>query len=49
MSVLEAIKTFEEISNLKLNYNIGKKRDGDVEAIFSDTSLSEKELNWKQA
>ena len=47
VSVLEAINAFEKISNKKLSYNIGPKRDGDVEAIFSDTTLSEKELKWK--
>jgi UDP-glucose 4-epimerase len=46
VSVLEAIKTFEEISNLKLNYFIGERREGDVAAIFSDTAKSKKELGW---
>jgi len=47
VSVIEAITAFEKISNKKLNYTIGPKRAGDVEAIYSDTSLSEKELGWK--
>ncbi|HEX8515661.1 MAG TPA: UDP-glucose 4-epimerase GalE [Bacteroidia bacterium] len=47
ISVLEAITAFEKISGVKLNYTIGKKRDGDVVAIYSDTSYSEKELGWK--
>lgn len=47
VSVLEAIHAFEKTSNKKLNYSIGPKREGDVEAIYSDTTLSEKELGWK--
>jgi UDP-glucose 4-epimerase len=47
VSVLEAINAFEKVSGQKLNYKIGEKRPGDVCAIYSDTSLSEKELGWK--
>jgi UDP-glucose 4-epimerase len=47
VSVLEAIDAFENISKKKLNYTIGPKREGDIEAIYSDTTLSEKELGWK--
>jgi UDP-glucose 4-epimerase len=47
VSVLEAINAFEKVSGQKLNYRIGEKRPGDVGAIYSDTSLSEKELGWK--
>ncbi len=47
VSVLEAIHAFEKISGQKLDYIIGPKREGDVSAIYSDTFLSEKELNWK--
>ncbi len=46
VSVLEAINTFEKISGQKLNYIIGDKRPGDVEAIYSDTLKSESELGW---
>ncbi|OFY85166.1 MAG: UDP-glucose 4-epimerase GalE [Bacteroidetes bacterium RIFCSPLOWO2_12_FULL_35_15] len=47
VSVLEAIQAFEKITNEKLKYSIGPKRAGDVAAIYSDTTLSEKELGWK--
>jgi UDP-glucose 4-epimerase len=47
VSVLEAIQAFEKISNKKLNYSFGPKREGDVVEIYSDTTLSEKELGWK--
>ncbi len=47
VSVLEAIQAFEKISDKKLNYILGPKREGDVVEIYSDTTLSEKELGWK--
>ncbi len=47
VSVLEAIQAFEKISKQKLNYTIGPKREGDVVEIYSDTTLSEKQLGWK--
>lgn len=46
VSVLEAIKTFETISGKSLNYAVGPRREGDVEAIYSDTTKSENELEW---
>lgn len=46
-SVLEAIKTFEKVSGKKLNYIIGPRRSGDVEKVWADTSLANKELGWK--
>jgi UDP-glucose 4-epimerase len=46
VSVLEAIHAFEKVSGKKLKYTIGPKRPGDVVAIYSDCSLSEKELGW---
>lgn len=47
VSVLEAIHAFEKVSGKKLKYTIGQRREGDVVAIYSDTTLSEKELGWK--
>ena len=46
VSVLETIAAFEKISGLKLNYTVGPRRDGDVAAIYSDTTRSERELGW---
>ena len=46
-TVLETVKAFENINNLRLNYKIGTKREGDIEQIYAETSLSEKTLNWK--
>lgn len=47
VSVLEAIAAFEEVSGQRLNYKLGPRRAGDVIAVYSDTTLSERLLNWK--
>ncbi|MCL4155583.1 UNVERIFIED_CONTAM: hypothetical protein GTU68_014646 [Idotea baltica] len=47
VSVLEAIKTFEAVTGLKLNYEVGPRRDGDVVAIYSDSSLAKEKLGWE--
>lgn len=46
VSVLEVIKAFEKVSGEKLNYQIGERRSGDVEAIFANKTKAEKILNW---
>ena len=46
-SVLEVIKTFEKVNDLKLNYKIVDRRPGDVMASYADTTLANKELKWK--
>ena len=46
ISVLEAIKSFEKVSNIKLNYKVGERRSGDVIAIYANNSLAKNELNW---
>ena len=46
-SVLEVINTFEKVNNLKLNYKIVARREGDVTAAFADTTIANQELNWK--
>ena len=46
-SVLEVIKSFEKITETKLNYKIGLRRIGDITSAFADTSKANKNLNWK--
>lgn len=46
VTVLEAIKTFEKISGVKLNYVLAPRRAGDVVAIYSDSSKAERDLGW---
>jgi UDP-glucose 4-epimerase len=46
VSVLEAIQSFEKVSNTKLNYKIGDRRNGDVIAIYANNNLAKTELHW---
>ena len=47
VSVLEAIKSFERVTGLKLKYKIVGRRAGDIEKIWADPSFANKELGWK--
>jgi UDP-glucose 4-epimerase len=47
VSVLEAIRSFERVSGIKLKYKITGRREGDIEKIWADPSLANKELGWK--
>ena len=47
VSVLEAIKSFERVSGIKLKYRIAGRRPGDIEKIWADPSYANKELGWK--
>ncbi len=47
VSVLEAIKSFEHVSGIKLKYKIAGRRAGDIEKIWADPSFANKELGWK--
>ena len=46
-SVLEIIKTFEKVSNKKLNYEIVERRNGDVPSLYANAKLAEQKLSWK--
>ena len=46
-SVLEVVHSFEEINNLKVNYQFGERRDGDVPEIYADNHLIKTELKWE--
>lgn len=47
VSVLEIVRTFEKVSNTKLNYQIVGRRAGDIEKIWAETSFANTELGWK--
>jgi UDP-glucose 4-epimerase len=47
VTVLEAIHAFEAVSGLKLNYEIGPRRAGDVVAIYANNNLATSRLGWK--
>jgi UDP-glucose 4-epimerase len=46
-SVLEIIQKFEKISNQKLNWQFGDRRDGDVVEIFANAKKSKDLLKWE--
>ena len=46
-TVLEIVNAFEKVTGIKLNYEIGPRRAGDVEQVWGDVSKSTKKLNWK--
>src|SRR6185436_7159846 len=46
VTVLEAIQSFERISGVKLNYEIGPRRPGDVIAIYANNDLAKSQLGW---
>lgn len=46
VTVLEAIKAFEAVSGVKLNYEIGPRRAGDVVAIYANNDLARSALHW---
>lgn len=45
-TVLEVIKAFEKVSGVKLNYHLGPRRGGDVEAIYANNSKAKNILGW---
>jgi UDP-glucose 4-epimerase len=47
VTVLEAIKAFEKVSGVKLNYTIGPRRPGDVVAIYANNDHARKTLGWE--
>lgn len=46
VTVLEAIKSFEKVSGVKLNYEIGPRRAGDIVAIYANNNLAKEKLGW---
>lgn len=46
-SVLEVIKTFERVNNLKIPFRIVNKRVGDVAVQYADTKLAKNFLGWQ--
>lgn len=47
VTVLEVIHAFEKISGMKLNYEMGPRRAGDVIAIYANNDLAKKILGWQ--
>ena len=47
ISVLDAVKAFEKTNNLKINYSIGPRRNGDIEQIYANGNLVKTKLGWE--
>jgi UDP-glucose 4-epimerase len=47
VSVLGLIHAFEKATGVKLNYKITGRRAGDIEQVWANPSLANKELGWK--
>ena len=46
ITVLEAIHAFEKVSGVKLNYEIGPRRTGDIVSIYANNDKAVKQLGW---
>lgn len=46
-SVLELIKTFQAVNQVKIPYKFVERRDGDVSELIADNSLMKNILNWQ--
>lgn len=46
ISVKQLITAFEEVNNTTLNYKFVKRREGDLEISYADTSLIYKDIGW---
>ena len=46
VSVQQVIDSFEKVNNLKISYELGPRRAGDVEKIYSDNTKINEELDW---
>lgn len=46
ISVIELIKTFEQVNKVKVNYTITGRRDGDVASCIADVQKIKSELGW---
>lgn len=46
-SVLEVIHAFEQSTGQKLNYQVGPRRNGDIEQVWGDVTKSKNVLKWQ--
>lgn len=45
-SVLDIIKSYEKVNNVKIPYKIAPRRDGDIAECYADASKASELLNW---
>lgn len=46
-SVMQVLRAFEEVNDLKIPFEITDRRPGDVDEYYADASKAYKELGWK--
>ena len=46
-SVLDVVKTFEEVNGVKVPYVLAPRRAGDIAVCFADPQKAERLLHWK--
>ncbi|MBC7922057.1 MAG: UDP-glucose 4-epimerase GalE [Ferruginibacter sp.] len=46
-SVLEVIRTFEEVTGTQVDYRIGERRAGDIEQIYAEVNKATEGLHWR--
>ena len=46
VSILEAILAFVKETGVQLYYSLGPRRDGDVIAVYADTTKANQQLGW---
>ncbi len=46
-SVLDLVKTFEKVNNIKIEYKIAPRRPGDIATCYADPTKAFNELGWK--
>ena len=46
-SVLDMVKAFEKVNNVKVPYKIVKRRPGDIASCYADPTKAFEELGWK--
>ena len=45
-SVMELLKTFQEVNNIEVPYKFMSRRKGDIPKVVADNSLAIKSLKW---
>ena len=49
LSVLEIIKTFEQVTGVKVPYKVVGRREGDIEQVWADPTYANNVLGWMAA
>jgi len=49
LSVLEIIKTFEQVTGVKVPYKVVGRREGDIEQVWANPTYANKVLGWTAA